>query len=88
MSDILMKCGCRANSTCSSNGDMKFDPPIPSCCIHDCIEVAYTQPDLKGRKAICCYCKTEVDSKLSLPFFEYKPDKDRDAYYCGCRGWD
>lgn len=27
-------------------------------------------------------------SSPDLPFFEHKPDRDTDRYYCGCFGWD
>lgn len=75
----LMKCGHSANAT--SN-----DKPI--CVICGCDELADFQPNLTGRKAKCSYCKKEADSNVNLPFFEYKPDKEYDEYYCGCYGWD
>lgn len=44
---------------------------------------------LDGRTAKCCYrCGSMESSKPSLPFFEYRPDKEYDSYYCGCFGWD
>lgn len=44
---------------------------------------------LDGRIARCCYgCGRNRPSAPSLPFFEYRPDKDYDSYYCGCYGWD
>ena len=52
---VLMKCGCVAQGVCSGKGGVKFDPPIPSCIVHDCIEVAQEQPDLIGRVARCRY---------------------------------
>lgn len=27
-------------------------------------------------------------SSTNLPFFEHKPDKPFDEYFCGCWGWD
>ena len=30
----------------------------------------------------------ERESSIELPFFEYKPDKEYDKFYCGCGGWD
>jgi len=33
-------------------------------------------------------CMCEQPSKTNLPFFEHKPDKDYDEFYCGCWGWD
>lgn len=104
----MMKCGCAANATCSQSNGKKFDPPIPSCAIHSCIEVAETRPDLTGRIARCAYhgaaasrnknecstckrgepCKCERPSDMRLAFFEYKPTKPFDTFYCGCGGWD
>ena len=43
---------------------------------------------LEGRKARCAWCNKKVDSRWDLAFFEYKPDKEYDEYYCGCGGWD
>lgn len=35
-------------------------------------------------------CDCEKPSDPKLPFFESKPDKEFDAFYCGCYscGWD
>lgn len=34
-------------------------------------------------------CKCERPSAgEQLPFFESKPDRPYDAFYCGCSGWD
>lgn len=84
----MMKCGCAANATCSSSGGVKFDPPIPSCVIHECLEIADKQPDLTGRTAKCAYCNSLEPSSMDLAFFEHTPQKATDGYYCGCRGWD
>jgi hypothetical protein len=27
-------------------------------------------------------------SSVNLPFFEHRPDKPNDIYFCGCMGWD
>lgn len=44
---------------------------------------------LEGRTARCGYgAHADVPSKWELPFFEYRPDKPFDSYYCGCKGWD
>ena len=45
-------------------------------------------PNLSGRIAKCVYCRKVTSSELNLPFFEYKPARPLDWYYCGCRGWD
>lgn len=80
---IMMKCGHAANA--KSNGK-------PCCAI--CIgiipgadEVA-PPPNLSGRMASCCYCDNVDSSEKKLAFFKHWPDRDRDEYYCGCRGWD
>lgn len=44
--------------------------------------------DLTGRKARCSYCGSLRDSSPNLPFFEYKPDREFDRFYDGCKGWD
>ena len=33
-------------------------------------------------------CRCEKDSNLNLWFFQYKPDKPYDEYYCACHGCD
>lgn len=41
------------------------------------------------RRANCCYGKHKfVLSDESLPFFEKRPEKATDTYYCGCYGWN
>lgn len=55
MSQIMMKCGCLSQSVCSRIGGRVFDPPIPSCVIHDCIDPMDSPPDLTGRRAKCGY---------------------------------
>lgn len=45
------------------------------------------------RKALCPDCKKTSPSWVTggdrqLPFFEYRPDKQYDLFYCGCRGWN
>jgi hypothetical protein len=38
---------------------------------------------------VCCYsCGSVRDSSFDLAFFKHRPDRDTDAYYCGCFGWD
>jgi len=32
--------------------------------------------------------ESPTPSRWGLPFFEHRPDKDEDAFYCGCWGWD
>lgn len=85
---VIMKCGHSANAEhVLSDGTRE-----PCCAICDCFEVAEKLPDLTGRKARCDYygfkCRSERDSRIDLPFFEYCPDKKHDRFYCGCYGWD
>lgn len=77
-----MKCGHIANAT--SNGK-------PVCAICSCFEVereCKENEGLEGRIAKCTSCNNTTPSNWGLPFFKYKPDEERDAYYCGCYGWD
>lgn len=83
----LMKCGCVSQAV-RPNGD-------PVCTSHmnltpDAEIVAATVPDFGNRQAKCPYCGEFADSKNyeRLPFFEHRPDKSYDSYYCGCRGWN
>lgn len=77
----LMKCGHAPNAI---DGDGR------NCCvICMCAEPADSAPDLTNRKAVCVYGNhKEVASSFDLAFFEYKKDKEKDNYYCGCYGWD
>jgi len=43
--------------------------------------------DLTGREA-ACGCGHRRPSAVTLPFFAYRPDRDTDEWYDGCRGWD
>lgn len=88
MKRYLMKCGHRDNA---QTGDHK------PCCVL-CIgnpnafivdrEIINDTDGLEGRHATCEMCGRKVDSKWTLPFFEYRPNKVDDVYYCGCGGWD
>lgn len=89
----MMICGHAANAI--SDGK-------PACAICGCFEVSDKVIDLTDRKARCSYygrtikirgrepfvCKSEVSSRITLPFFEHKPESEHDGYYCGCWGWD
>lgn len=79
----LMKCGHAANAT-DTNGN-----PVCVICItpgkkDDPAIVVIELPSLEERKAICAYCSEPIDSNIDLAFFEYRPDKKYDSYYCGC----
>lgn len=70
----MMKCGCAAQSRCGSFRGVKYDPPIPSCVIHDCIEVAESPPDLVGRIAKCAYSGCRTNPRKCTHYGEYGPD--------------
>lgn len=83
----LMQCGHVANAT-NGKGEAV-------CVICDCEKVVSEcsgTKGLEGRFAICSQHKREINtpvpSRWELPFFEYRPDKEYDLYYCGCYGWD
>lgn len=66
---VMLKCGCAAQGVCSAMGSVKFDPPVPSCVVHECIEQV-DAPTLSGRLAKCG-CGNTRQSDLDLAFFEY-----------------
>lgn len=80
MKRFIMKCGHIANAE-TTDGK-------PACAICSCYEIAEEQPILRNRKAKCCWCGKVTRSSFSLPYFEFKPAKEYDSYYCGCKGWD
>ena len=86
MSKVMMQCGHAANAT-----DTKTGAPVCVICIGihpGATKPAEVLPDLTGRKAKCAYGDSIRDSAVTLPFFEHRPHKDYDSYYCGCHGWD
>lgn len=79
----MMGCGHAANAT--HNGQ--------PCCvicfgIHKGASTIAETPDLNGRTAKCASCKNSRPSNVNLAFFEWRPTKAEDLYYCGCQGWD
>lgn len=85
MDKPLMKCGHTANAQTSDG------KPVCIIClgiVAGADEIADVQPDLTGRIARCNYGDSTTPSSFNLPFFEYRPDRTEDAYYCGCWGWD
>jgi len=86
---VFLKCGHTASATTTD----KDGNTIPCCGCHFGLNgddgiTPVDAPNLEGRKARCAYCWHEVVSDLELAFFEYRPQKEFDCYYCGCRGWD
>jgi hypothetical protein len=57
----MMKCGHAANAKCRQIDGKNFDPPIPSCAICGCIELAPEAPNLTGRIAKCAYRECRVN---------------------------
>lgn len=81
----MMKCGCAAQGTCSSMGGVEYNPPIPSCVVHSCIEVAETQ--IPNDRMAKCDCGKISPSSPNLPFFEFKgegsPSSKERCKHCG-----
>lgn len=89
---LVLVCGCSPTTTTADGR--------PRCVIHDCDEPAPVAPTLALRTARCrCFgqrrpwpktgrCDAERQSAHDLPFFQYRPTDERDAFYCGCQGWD
>jgi hypothetical protein len=80
----LMKCGHIANA--KHNGK-------PSCVIcagivEGALEIAEEQPSFEGRMSKCASCGKLTPTNSNLAFLEYRPTKECDLHYCGCRGWD
>lgn len=59
----------------------------PYCPVHMEDREAEAAPDYSGRVRRCAYCEKEHPSPGGA-FFQYRPDKPYDLYYCGCRGWN
>lgn len=83
----MLACGHAANAT-----DSEGNPCCVICVgIHAGATTIVASPDLAGRDARCTYfstCRSQLPSNLKLAFFEFRPDRDFDEYYCGCKGWD
>lgn len=83
----LMACNHVANAS-TKDGN-------PVCAICGCttvtkeIDVAQDPTaGLEGRMCECSECGKKRESKWTLPFFKYRPDKEYDESYDGCYGWD
>lgn len=82
--EVFLKCGCTANAQLRKQ-DGTF---VPSCIFHNCTE-AIEAPSLEGRMMKCgSPCGKTKPSNLKAAFFQHRPDKEFDQFYCGCRGWD
>jgi hypothetical protein len=71
-------------------GQIKF-PDANTAQIFTDSGLTLTYTKVEPRKARCTYfvtCKAETPSREGLPFFEQKPDREHDSYYCGCYGWE
>lgn len=74
------KMSCGHIATALSQGS----PVCPVCeckLIKDIVDFDHI---LEDRIAICEYCGRKTDSKWSLPWFVFRPERDTDTYYCGC----
>lgn len=81
---IMMTCGCAAQGTLQLRGQ----PALVGCGVHDCTEIADVAPDLTGRMVTCRYGGNARPSSERLAFFKHQPNQPTDSYYCGCYGWD
>lgn len=84
----LMKCGHVANATDKDGNPVCVicAPGVNGVTVKRIIE--HEMSGLEGRNARCSWCSHITKSRWTLPFFEYRPDKETDSYYCGCGGWD
>lgn len=85
MKKYLMKCGHVAQAVRPAENNK---PVCIICSGPEREEIETNLPKLEGREAKCNCCNKTVKSSLGLPFFEYREEKERDYYYCGCMGWD
>ena len=83
MKNCIMRCG-------HASSGLYEGKPVCVVCAPDprAFEIDENIPNLEGREAKCNECGLIVKSRLDLPFFEYRPDKNYDSFYSGCRGWD
>lgn len=72
MSNILLQCGCFANSVTTVEQGKTLDTPKPSCVIHGCSEPWNDEPDLTNRIAKCSCGKKEPSTKQGLAFLSFK----------------
>lgn len=98
----ILKCGCFGATRHAREHD-GLEANHRSCIIHDTCETV-DAPSFEGRRARCLYygksahksecdlcekeCSHEVDSSTQQAFFESKPDKEHDEFYCGCHSWN
>lgn len=87
MKKYLMKCGHIAQA--------KTNLGEPCCvlCVNDknafVIEKEVdSKEEIEGRRAKCSYCGHLTKSSYNLPFFEHRPEREFDSFYCGCGGGD
>lgn len=81
--NYLMKCGHIANAFTHDD-----KPACAICLCTDVVRECRGKDGLDGREMVCPYCMKKEPSSWGAPFFEYRPNKDTDSFYCGCRGWD
>ncbi len=99
-----MKCGCAENSINQSRGGIPWcvvhdcgetvETPNLSGRRARCTYYGMAVKDgmCNGNSCRVCKvgenCKCERDSSLDLWFFEIKPEKEFDVFYCACQGAD
>jgi hypothetical protein len=79
----MMGCGHAANSIDTKTG-------APSCAIcvgiHPGADTIVTGYALNDRMMSCCGAEVPSDPKAA--FFQHRPTKATDSFYCGHAGWD
>ena len=81
----VMKCGHKAIACVIKDGKKIYCCPI---CRGEDAFTPINKPNTTGRQAKCIYCGRTCKSSYELAFFQHKPQKQFDEYYCGCEGWD
>jgi hypothetical protein len=80
----MMQCGHAANATQDGR-------PVCVICVGIVDGADRVDPDpppLGGRTMVCGSCRAERPSDRSAAFFQARPDREKDSFYDGCRGWD
>lgn len=86
--NYIHQIGCPNSSlpTYVSPTTVKLEPKTEN---HSQTSIEPKKLNTAKRRANCCYGNHAfVLSDESLPFFEKRPDRETDAYYCGCYGWN
>jgi hypothetical protein len=104
VSTPMMKCGHSANAEhdgkpccviCAGITEgwdiVDTNPPDLSSrkarCINYGKPTRHNECNFGGERDTICHCEQPSDP-THLPFFEYKPEREFDNFYCGCHSWD